>query len=97
MSKESKVLLAVTVLCTLFLAGFMYFLQSGVVASNVQTLQAVVKAVSVTPSPKATAEPTEAATGSATPKGKVSTSPVVKASAKATEEPEATVEATPEK
>jgi hypothetical protein len=92
MSKESKILLFVIVLCTLFLAGLMYFLEAVTIGTNLRAVRALGQEVKATAVP--TVEPTATASVSAAPKGKAS--PSVKATVKATATPEATAEATPE-
>lgn len=95
MTKESKVLLGVFILSTLFLAGFQYYLHIQSLAANVLVAQNVNNAVKTASSSAINAlgktEATRSATASATPAGKT-------ASASATVRPRVTASpiATPE-
>ena len=91
MTRESKILLAVMIACTVVLAGLNLFLHRQALGLNLRAAQEINKAVKATPS--ATPVATETASPSATVKGKVTATP--KATVKPTEEPETSVETTP--
>lgn len=94
MTRESKVLLAVIVLCTLALAAFQYALATRVMGVNLLATQSVTKDVQEVKMSLPSLHPveaTDAASPSAIVKGKATATP--KATVKATATPEA--EATP--
>ena len=92
MNKDSKILLATVIACTVILGALQLFLHRQALSLNLRAAQEINKAVTATPSASPSA--TATASTSATPKGKAT--PTVKATVKPTETPEATVEATPE-
>src|SRR5690349_9735437 len=94
MTKESKILLVVVLLCTVFLAGFQYFMQMRVLGVNLKAAQEINKAVQATPAVLPTVEASASASASATPKGKAS--PSLKATVKPTVAPVEAPEASPE-
>jgi hypothetical protein len=91
MTKESKILLAVTVLSTVLLMGLQLFLHRQSLGINLRAAREINKAVKATPS--ATPVVTEAASPSAAAKVKATATP--KATVKPTETPEASVEVAP--
>ena len=101
MSKESKVLLATVLICTLLLAGLQLFLNTRVVRANLRIADALDKSVQGRTDAlkgkldKMSASPSASATVSASPAGKkVSPSPVGKVKPTASAEASATPEAT---
>lgn len=91
MTKESKILLAVTIVSTVLLAGLQLFLHRQALVLNVRAAQEINKVVKATPS--ATPVATETASPSGSAKVKATATP--KATVKATATPEAEVEASP--
>lgn len=98
MSKESKILLATVIVCTLFLAGLQLLLNNRLVATNVRIAQALDKGMQGSTEAlkgkldKMSASPS--ASVSAAPSGRKA-SPTGKAKATASASAEATPEATP--
>ena len=93
MTKESKVLLAVIVLCTLALAAFQFVLANRIMGVNLLATQSVTKGVQDVKMSLPSLHPveaTEAATPSASAKGKVVVTVKPKATVAPTEAPEAT-------
>jgi hypothetical protein len=91
MTRESKILLAATIACTVVLGALQLFLHRQALSFNLRAAQEINKAVQATPSASPSVSPT--ASASATGKAKATVTP--KATVKLTATPEASVEATP--
>jgi hypothetical protein len=91
MTKESKILLSVTIACTVILGALQLFLHRQALVVNLKAAQEINKSVKATPS--ATPVVVESASPSAAVKGKATATP--KATVKPTATPEASVETTP--
>jgi hypothetical protein len=91
MTKESKILLATVVVCTLLLAGLQLFLNRQAIGITLGSAKVVKQAVEATPS----ASPTVIPTASASASGKAKATATIKATVKPVETPEAPTEEQP--
>ena len=90
MTKESKILLAAIIACTVLLGALQLFLHRQSLVVNLKAAQEINKSVKATPSASPVAE---SASPSASAKGKATATP--KATVKPTETPEAPAEEQP--